>query len=72
MKNLEDKEYLELLLAETSGLDERFSQIDSQLFLCEFSEMKSQNKKIPTDARKLIKEDHLLEKIEKRYLATAS
>ncbi len=72
VKNLEDKEYLELLLAETSGLEERFSQVDSQLFLREFSEMKSLNKKIPTDARKLIKEDHLLEKIEKMYLATAS
>jgi hypothetical protein len=72
VKNLEDEEYLELLLNETGGLEERFSQIDSRLFLHEFSEMKSQNKKIPADARKLIKEEHSLEKIEKMFLATAS
>jgi len=72
VKNLENEEYLELLLYETSGLEERFSQIESRLFLNEFSEMKSQNKKIPADARKLIKEEHSLEKNEKMFLATAS
>ena len=72
VKNLEDEEYLELLLNGTSGLEERFSQIDSHLFLSEFSEMKSQNKKIPADARKLIKKEYSLEKIEKMFLATAS
>ena len=72
VKNLEDKEYLELLLNGTSGLEERFSQIDSRLFLSEFSKMKSNNKKIPAAARKLIREDHSLDKIEKMFLATAS
>lgn len=72
VKNLEDEEYLELLLNGTSGLEERFSQIDSHLFLSEFSEMKSQNRKIPADARKLIKEEGSLEKIERMFLATAS
>lgn len=72
VKNLEDEEYLELLLNGASGLEERFSQIDRHLFLNEFAKMKSSHKKIPADARKLIREDHSLDKIEKMYLATAS
>ena len=72
VKNLENEEYLELLLDGTSKLEERFAQIDSHLFLSEFSKMKSQNRKIPADARKLIKEDQTLEKIEKMFLAIAS
>ena len=72
VKNLENAEYLELLLDGANGLEERFAQIDSHLFLSEFSKMKSQNKKIPADARKLIKEDQSLEKIGKMFLAVAS
>ncbi|MBU2645047.1 transposase [bacterium] len=72
VKNLEDKEYVELLLNGTSGLEERFSQIDRHLFLREFAKMKSSHKKIPVDARKLIREEHSLDKIEKMYLASAS
>jgi hypothetical protein len=40
-KNLEDEGYLELLLNGASGLEERFSQIDSRLFLEEFTKMKN-------------------------------
>jgi hypothetical protein len=72
VKNLEDEDYLGLLLNETSGLEERFSQVDSRLFQREFLAMKSHNKKIPADAKKLIKEKHWLEKIEKIFLTTAS
>ena len=72
IKNLENNEYLDLLLDGTSGLEERFSQIDNQLFLNEFSKMKASERKIPSDAKKLIKEDGSLEKIKKMYLATAS
>lgn len=71
-KNLEDETYLELLLNGASTLEERFAQIDSQLLLKEFTNMKSSTKKIPADARKLIREEHSLDKIEKMYLATAS
>lgn len=71
VKNLENEEYLDLLLDGSSGLEERFAQIDSRLFLREFSKMKSQNRKIPVDAKKLIKEDHSLEKIEKMFLAAS-
>jgi len=72
VKNLDNKEYLELLLDGTSSLEERFSQIDSRLFLQEFSEMKSHNRKIPADAKKLIKKDQALDKIEKLFLTAAS
>jgi hypothetical protein len=72
VKNLEDEEYLELILNGASGLEERFSQIDRHLFLNEFEKMKSSHRKIPVDARNLIREDHSLDKIEKMFLATAS
>lgn len=72
IKNLEKKEYLDLLLDGASGLEERFAQIDSGLFLREFTKMKSHNKKIPPAAKKLIKEEQTLEKIEKLYLAAAN
>jgi hypothetical protein len=72
VKNLKNEEYLDLLLDGTSGLEERFAQIDSRVFLYEFSKMKSQNKKTPADAKKLIRENHFLEKTAKMFLATAS
>ncbi len=71
VKNLDNEDYLELLLDGASGLEERFSQIDSRLFLQEFLEMKSHNRKIPADAKKLIKEDQALDKIKKLFLAAA-
>jgi len=71
IKNLENEKYLELLLDGTSGLEERFAQVDSRLFLREFSEMKLHNRKIPVDAKKLIKIETMPEKIEKLFLATA-
>jgi len=71
VKNLDNEEYLELLLDGTSSLEERFSQIDSRLFLREFSEMRSHNRKIPADAKKLIKEERALDKIGELFLASA-
>lgn len=72
VKNLENEEYLKMLLQGTSGLEERFAQIDSHLFIREFAKMRSHSKKIPTDAKKLIKEDHALEKIENLFFAVAN
>lgn len=72
VKNLEKKEYLDLLLDGASGLEDRFAQIDNGLFLREFTKMKLHNKKIPPAAKKMIKEEHALEKIEELYLATAN
>ena len=72
IKNLDNEEYLALLLDGTSGLEERFAQVDSCLFLEEFSEMKSYNKKLPIDANKLIKKEKMPDKIEKLFLATAN
>ena len=71
VKNLDNEEYRELLLDGTSSLEERFSQIDSHLFLREFSKMKSHNRKIPADAKKLIKEERAIDKIGELFLATA-
>jgi len=72
IKNLDNEEYLELLLDGTSGLEERFAQVDSCLFLEEFSAMKSYNKKLPVDAKKLIKKEKMPDKIEKLFLAEAT
>ncbi len=72
IKNLDNEEYLELLLDGVSGLEERFAQVDSRLFLREFSKMKSHNKKIPADAKKLIKKEKMPEKIGKLFLAVAT
>jgi hypothetical protein len=71
-KNLEDEGYLELLLDGTSGLEERFSQIDSRRFLEAFTKMKSYNKNLPAYVNKLIREEHSLDKTEEMRLAPAS
>ena len=70
-KNLDKEEYLELLLDGVGGLEERFAQVDSCLFLREFSKMRSHNRKIPVDAKKLIKKEKMPEMIEKMFLAVA-
>ncbi|MCP4373854.1 MAG: transposase [Deltaproteobacteria bacterium] len=72
IKNLNNEEYLELLLDGNSSLEERFAQVDSRLFLREFSEMKLHNRKIPVDAKKLIKKEKMPEEIEKLFLAAAN
>jgi len=72
IKNLYNEEYLELLLDGTSGLEERFAQIDSSLFLREFLEMKSHNRKIPVDAKKFIKNQKMPEKLGKLFLAVST
>ena len=72
IKNLENEEYLDLLLDGATSLEDRFSQIDSQMFLDEFSKMKTLDRKISPDVKKFIKEDENLEKIKKMYLDIAS
>ena len=72
VKNLESEEYLEMLLGEAGCLEERFAQIDSHLFMSEFAKMRSHSKKIPTDAKKLIKRNGALDKIANLFLATAN
>ena len=72
VKNLESGEYLEMLLGETRCLEERFAQIDSHLFMSEFAKMRSHSKKIPTEAKKLIKKNGALDKIANLFLATAN
>jgi len=71
IKNLDNEKYLDLLLDGANGLEERFAQVDSRLFLREFSKMRSHNQKIPVDAKKLIKQEKMPEKIKKLFLATA-
>jgi hypothetical protein len=72
IKNLENEEYLEILLGGTKTLEERFAQIDSHLFMREFAKMRSHSKKIPTEAKKLIKKEKALQQIENLFLAAAS
>jgi hypothetical protein len=72
VKNLENEEYFGMLLDGTRSLEERFAQIDKHLFMREFTKMRSQSKKIPAEAKILIKKDDALEKIEKMFFAAAS
>jgi ribosomal protein S20 len=72
IRNLENEEYLEILLGGTRCLEERFAQIDSHLFLREFEKMRSISRKIPAEAKKLIIQDGALEQIEKLFFAAAS
>lgn len=71
-KNLENDDYLEILLGGTRCLEERFAQIDSHLFMREFEKMRSHSRKIPAEAKKLIRKEGALEHIEKLFLATAN
>jgi ribosomal protein S20 len=72
IKNLENEEYLEILLGGAKTLEERFAQIDSHLFIREFAKMRSKNRKIPADAKKLIKKETALQQIENLFFAAAS
>lgn len=71
VKNLENEEYLRMLLRGAATLEERFAQIDSHLFINEFSKMRSHSSKIPASAKKLIRDEEALQKIENLFLATA-
>ncbi len=72
VKNLGNEEYIGVLLGETRCLEERFAQIDSHLFVSEFAKMRSHIKKIPMEAKKLIKEEGALDKIGNLFFAAAS
>lgn len=71
VKNLENEEYRTMLLRGATSLEERFAQIDSHLFISEFSKMRSHSNKIPASAKKLIRDKQALQKIEDLFLATA-
>ena len=71
VKNLENKEYRKMLLRGANSLEERFAQIDSHLFISEFSKMRSRSSKIPASAKKLIRDEKALQKIEDLFLAAA-
>ena len=72
IKNLENQEYLKMLLRGAASLEERFAQIDSNLFISEFSKMRSHSNKIPAIAKKLIRDEQALQKIENLFLAAAN
>ena len=63
VKNLENKDYLKLLLKDCSNLEEKFAKIDQKLFQKNFKSVKSLNTKLPAPVKKLIKLSDLPSKL---------
>ncbi len=55
VKNLENPEYLEIILDGKVSLQERFSEIDTQLVLKELSKQPAASEKVPAKIKKMIK-----------------
>jgi len=55
VRNLENPQYLQIILDGNSSLEERFSQIDAQLVQTELSKHLAASEKVPTKIQKLIK-----------------
>jgi len=55
VKNLENPDYLKIILDESATLEERFSQIDARLVEKELSSLTAHSEKVPPQINKLIK-----------------
>lgn len=63
VKNLENKEYLEIILNGCDCLEERFAQIDSKLVTEELKKSQMESESIPPSMKKMIKKSNLPKKI---------
>jgi len=59
VKNLENKDYLEILLNGNATLEERFSEIDVNTVREELNKSQERSERIPTVIRRLIKKPDL-------------
>ena len=55
VKNLENPDYLKIILDGAATLEERFSEIDARLVQKELSRLTARSKKVPPQIKKLIK-----------------
>lgn len=56
VKNLDNKEYIDIILNGSKSLEERFAQIDSDIVTKTLREANNESRKIPVELRKLIRE----------------
>ena len=54
-KNLENPDYLKIILDGAATLEERFSEIDARLLQQELSHLTAHSEKVPLQIKKLIK-----------------
>ena len=71
IKNLENEEYLKILLNGCNTLEERFSQIDSKLVIEELRKAKLNRDKISPEMKQLITKENLPQKINSLFLTEA-
>lgn len=56
VKNLDNKEYIDIILNGSKSLEERFAQIDSDIVTKTLREANNESRKIPVELKKLIRE----------------
>lgn len=63
IRNLENEDYLEIILNGCASLEERFSKIDSKLVCEELKKARKNLERIPPEVKKIIKQPNLPQKI---------
>lgn len=71
VRNLENEEYHKIILNGCSTLAERFSQIDDKIVREQLRKAKKNQKKIPPEAKLIIKQPDLSEKISALFLGAS-
>ena len=68
VRNLENNDYLKIILNGCSTLEERFSQIDDKIVREKLKQAKKNQEKIPPEIKGIIKQSDLPEKISSSFL----
>jgi hypothetical protein len=69
VKNLDNEEYLNIILDGCDTLEERFARIDSTLVVEEFKKAKKKSERLHPDLKKMIREPEFLEKLRPLFAA---
>ncbi len=72
VKNLENDEYLKIILNGCNSLEERFAQIDAKLVVKELRKAKKELEKLPLDMRKMVMKPDLPKKMATLFAKLAS
>ena len=69
VKNLDNEEYLNIILDGCNTLEERFAKIDSTLVVEEFKKAKKKSERLHPELKKMIREPKFLEKLRPLFTA---
>jgi len=69
VKNLDNEEYLNIILDGCNTLEERFSKIDSNMVVEEFKKAKKKSERLHPELKKMIREPKFLEKLRPLFAA---